>query len=212
MTWKLMKYLWTRLVMTINSVICSSCAAQHYGTHIKRSNHQPFWLVTHSHSWFSIKCLWLNQRNLHPLTSKSMCMAEIRKSSRFGRWRTDKKLNYCLSTWKNGDILSNATYMISLTDCQQSIKTQSCCLRISNWKKKWLAKRYRQFSEVVSFARSQVTIKQSYVGDFGTTKEWATSRGRSVIYYKTEIQIGIYRRKDCIFFHSFVHSIHSVWM
>lgn len=110
-----------------------------------------------------------------------------------------KKPNYCLSTWKNGDILSNATYMIGLTDCQQSIKTQSCCLRISNWKKKWLAKRYRQFSEVVSFARSQVTIKQSYVGDFGTTKEWATSRGRSVIYYKTEIQIGIYRRKDCIF-------------
>lgn len=32
---------------------------------------------------------------------------------------------------KNGDILSNATYMIGLTDCQQSIKTQSCCLRIS---------------------------------------------------------------------------------
>lgn len=111
-----------------------------------------------------------------------------------------KKPNYCLSTWKNGDILSNATYMIGLTDCQQSIKTQSCCLRISKWKKKWLAKRYRQFSEVVSFARSQVTIKQSYVGDFGTTKEWATSRGRSVIYYKTEIQIGIHRRKDCIFF------------
>lgn len=80
MTWKLMKYLWTRLVMTINSVICSSCAEQHYGTHIKRSNHQPFWLVTHSHSWFSIKCLWLNKRNLHPLTSKSMCMADIRKS------------------------------------------------------------------------------------------------------------------------------------
>lgn len=208
-----MKYLWTRLVMTIDSVICSSCASH---THIHTA------LPAHTKRWKSPTVLtrdtfavyfqlqnafWLNQRNLHPLTSKSKRGAAHRKSRKSIKltWSfdTQPKQKYCLSKWKNGDILSNTSARSALPLLKQCLwkKVHSRAVYRTR-EKKMVGKMWSRCVSLRLFPLRDLELQLNGVTlvILAQQKRERARKGRSVIYY-TQLRFkSAYRRKDCIFF------------